>query len=440
MSDLNVLVIGSGGREHALAWALARSQQVKRVFVAPGNGGTQWPGNPSAEGWQPRAEAVNVPINAEDIPALVAFAGEQGIDLTVVGPEVALSLGIVDAFQRARLRIFGPTQSAARLESSKTFAKDFMRDVGIPTAEYGSFEDYKAACDFVNQFGKPVVVKADGLAAGKGVIVCDTPEEARTALHRIMVEREFGSSGSRVIVEERLNGPELSVLAFCDGKTVALMPFARDHKRIFDDDKGANTGGMGAYAPVPNLDPKLSDILHQEVMQRTVYAMTERGTPYVGVLYAGFILTADGPKVLEFNCRFGDPETQAILPLLNSDLAVIMLACSEGRLSEVAPQWLSGTCATVVLASEGYPGSYPKGLPISGLDYQSDQVMVFHAGTANRAGQVETDGGRVLAVSAYGDDMTAALNRAYAYIDHLHFAGMHYRRDIGRLHQQELST
>ena len=424
---LQVLVVGAGGREHALAWALARSASVAQVCVAPGNAGTEWA---QADG---RAASTNVVIQAEDRAGLLAFAREQSIDLTVIGPEVPLSQGIVDAFQAAGLRVFGPTQAAAQLESSKAFSKEFMRKYNIPTAEYGTFDEYEAARDFVATFGRPVVVKADGLAAGKGVIVCNSTEEAQAALRRIVLEGEFGAAGARVIVEERLVGAEVSALAFSDGKTVALMPFARDHKRVYDNDEGPNTGGMGAYAPVADLPPDFAEIVIKEVLKPTVRGMSEAGTPYVGVLYAGLMLTPNGIKVLEFNCRFGDPETQVILPLLESDLAEVMLSCVEGRLSEHLPQWSAGACATVVLVAPGYPGSYPKGLPISGLQQESEDAIIFHAGTVEQGGQVVTAGGRVLAVSGCGDSLAEALKRAYKGVEQIHFEGMHFRRDIGRI-------
>ncbi len=423
---MNVLIVGGGGREHALAWALAQSPFVTQIYVAPGNAGTEF------------ARSTNVPISAEDVPALLAFAQTNQIDLTVVGPEAPLSLGIVDAFQAAGLRVFGPTQAAAQLESSKAFSKAFMQRHTIPTAEYGAFTDYEEARDFVHSFGKPVVVKADGLAAGKGVVVCSTVEEADAALERIMYGHEFGAAGDQVVVEERLDGAELSALAFSDGHDVALMPFARDHKRINDGDQGANTGGMGAYAPVPDLPPDLTDTI-RHLLTQTVRSMSSEGMPYVGVLYAGLMLTPTGVKVLEFNCRFGDPETQVILPLLDSDLAAVFLACIEGKLGENLPQWRSGACATVVAASPGYPASYPKGLPISGLDAQAADTMVFHAGTARTSDQIVTSGGRVLSVSGLGETLTDALAKAYTGIERIHFDGMHYRRDIGRVHESAKS-
>ena len=424
---LSLLVVGGGGREHALAWALSRSESVSRVYVAPGNAGTAWAA--SVEG----AEAINLSISADDTPALVAFATENAIDLTVIGPEVPLANGIVDAFTARGLRVFGPTQAAAQLEASKAFSKAFMQQHGIPTAVYGSFDDYEVARDFVESFGRPVVVKADGLAAGKGVIVCDTIAEADEALQRIMLQNEFGTAGARVIVEERLSGAEVSALAFSDGKTVALMPFARDHKRINDGDEGANTGGMGAYAPVPDVPPDLGEIALSQVLELAVRGMAAAGTPYVGVLYAGLMLTPDGVRVLEFNCRFGDPETQVILPLLESDLAEIMIACTEGQLANHLPQWSSGACATVVLASPGYPGSYPTGIEIMGLTEAGTMAHVFHAGTKQDGTRVTTAGGRVLAVSGLGTSLPEALKRAYAGVAQIHFDGMHFRRDIGRI-------
>ncbi len=341
-----VLVIGSGGREHALAWALERSPQVRQVYVAPGNAGT----------------AENVPIPVDDFEALIAFARAQFIDLTVVGPENPLAAGIVDAFQAAGLPIFGPTQAAARLEASKAFAKDFMREHQIPTAAYGVFEDYAQAKAALADFGDQLVVKADGLAAGKGVLICDTRAEAEAALDQIMQQGAFGSAGTRVVLEERLSGDEISVLALCDGARCLPLRVARDHKRALDGDRGLNTGGMGAFAPTPDVPQTLVDEIVRTVIQPTVDGMAARGTPYVGVLFVGLMLTADGPQVLEFNCRFGDPETQAVLPLLQSDLYTVLMACIEGRLANIRLDWLDASCATVVLASPGYPGQLPKGL------------------------------------------------------------------------------
>ena len=434
MTKYNVLVIGSGGREHALAWALSRSARVEQVFVAPGNAGTEWPARPKAQGLQPRAAAHNVPIRADDFAALVMFARDNDVSLTVVGPETPLAAGIVDHFQAAGLAIFGPCGAAARLEASKAFAKNFMRDHHIATADYGIFTDYAQARDFIHSRSRPLVVKADGLAAGKGVLICDNAAEAEAALRTIMQERAFGAAGDAVVIEDKLNGREISLLAFTDGKTIVPMPPARDHKRALDGDQGLNTGGMGAFAPTTDIPPALVDQIVQTVMQPVVDGMAAQGTPYVGVLYAGLMLTPDGPQVLEFNCRLGDPEAQAVLPLLETDLYDILSACVAGRLSETPICWRDQSCATIVVASPGYPAACPQGLPISGLDAlaQRQDVVVFHAGTACREGQIVTAGGRVLAVTAPGSSLSQALERAYDAVGQIHFEGMQYRRDIGR--------
>jgi phosphoribosylamine--glycine ligase len=420
MTELTVLVIGGGGREHALAWSLARSPRAGHLYVAPGNAGTA-------------TVAQNVPIRSDDIAGLRRFALNNGIDLTVVGPEGPLAAGIVDDFQAAGLAVFGPRQAAARLESSKVYAKQFMRDHGIPTAAAAAFTEYDAARAYLLGLDRPVVVKAGGLAAGKGVIVCDDVRQADAALRAMLVEGQFGAAADEVLIEERLSGPEVSLLAFCDGRTVVPLVPARDHKRAYDGDLGPNTGGMGAYAPPPELDQALVSEVTRAVLEPVVAGMAAQGTPYQGVLYAGLMLTADGPKVLEFNCRFGDPETQAILPLLESDLAEIMLACVEGRLSADLVRYRPGACATVVMAAPGYPGDYPRGAPISGLaEAEATGAVVFHAGTAEAGGRVVTAGGRVLAVSATGPDLDSAVSRAYEGVAAIEFEGAHYRRDIGR--------
>ena len=424
MNSTRILVAGNGGREHALAWKLAQSPRVARVLVAPGNGGTALAGG----------KIGNVPIAADDIAMLVRLAKDENIELVVVGPEAPLAAGAVDAFRASGIRCFGPSQAAAQLESSKAFAKAFMQRHGIPTARYAVFTDFNAAIDHVHTIDYPVVVKASGLAAGKGVLLPESLSETEAVLHQIMVEQAFGAAGDEVVIEERLAGQEASVLAFSDGRNLAMMPAAQDHKRIFDGDLGPNTGGMGAYAPAPVITAELLDEVRQTVMQPTLDGMRAEGTPYIGILYAGLMLTADGIKVLEFNCRFGDPETQVILPLLASDLLQVFDACLDGTLDQVDVRWHDGAAATVVAASEGYPGSYPKNREITGLtDAEAlRDVAVFHAGTKLADdGRVLTNGGRVLAVTATGDDLAGALAQAYNGVEQIRFQGMHYRRDIG---------
>ncbi len=420
---MNILVIGGGGREHALALTLAQSAQVKTIFVAPGNGGTA-----TLE----KCKNVDIPVN--DIPALLKFAQEKQMDLTVVGPEEPLVLGIVDAFQTAGLKIFGPSQAAAQLEGSKSWAKAFMDAHNIPTAAATSFTDYREALKYVMTAPNPPVVKVSGLAAGKGVYVPDCYNDAEAALYEIFVDSKFGAN-TEVVIEEKLEGPELSVLAFCDGTSFHLMPAAQDHKRLRDHDDGPNTGGMGAYAPAPLGTPELLETLSATVFHPVLEGMANAGTPYVGVLYAGFMLTLTGPKVLEFNCRFGDPETEVILPLLESDLVEVLLACVEGRLSEVEPSWSNHAAATVVMASAGYPDKYQKGHSIYGIERANHLpgVTVFHAGTLLRQDeQLVTSGGRVLAVTGVGEDLRTALNRAYAGVDAITFEGAFWRKDIAR--------
>jgi phosphoribosylamine--glycine ligase/phosphoribosylformylglycinamidine cyclo-ligase len=435
------MIVGSGGREHALAWKLVGSSlggvrssrsgekqgeggptggtRVDRLFVAPGNGGTA-------------SIAENVPISATDIPALVSFARDRQIDLTIVGPEAPLVAGLVDAFEEAGLRALGPTSAAARLEGSKAFAKRFMIEEGIPTAVGTVFRDYGAARSYLHLQEAPIVIKASGLAAGKGVAVCATLEGAEAALHKTMVERKFGGAGDEVLIEECLRGEEASLLAFSDGKTVVPMLPARDYKRARDGDQGPNTGGMGCYAPSPYLPRHLVDEVVERVLQPAVDGMRRRGAPYVGVLYAGLMLTDDGPRVLEFNCRFGDPEAQVILPLLESDLVDIALACLDGRLHDVHVTWRSAHTVCVVKASGGYPVDYEVAKRITGVAEAEalPATVVFQAGTERKDGALFTSGGRVLAVTSVAPSLDEAREKAYGGLEHIQFEGAQYRRDI----------
>ena len=426
-----LLIVGGGGREHALAWKLNQSPEVGVIYVAPGNGGTEQMGG----------IVHNVPIATTNLPDLLRFAQEKEVNLTIVGPENPLAAGIVDQFTAAGLACFGPSQAATQIEASKAFAKQFMREWSIPTADFAIFDDYQAAHTYLKGRSEgPVVVKASGLAAGKGVFVCQTRAEAQQALAQIMEKRIFGASGSQVVIEEMLRGEEISVLAFSDGKTLRVMPPAQDHKPVYDGDRGPNTGGMGCYAPVPQADDALLKTIKDTILQPAIAGMAARGTPYVGVLYAGLILTHDGPKVLEFNCRLGDPETEVLLPLLETDFLPIADACLAGQLDRLDIHWRTGSCATVIMASGRYPGTYRKGLPISGVQEAEalPGVIVFHAGTRPENGKLLTNGGRVLAVTAVGSDLPRALARAYDGVERIHFEGMHYRRDIGRQGLQHL--
>ncbi len=418
---MKVLVVGSGGREHALVWKIAQSQLVREVHCAPGNAGIA-------------KVAKCVDISAEDIASLVSYAESERIDLTVVGPEAPLAEGIVDEFEKRGLKIFGPNKLAAEIESSKAFCKQLLRKYGIPTAHFEIFDNPDEALKYVRSHGAPIVVKASGLAAGKGSIVCKSIDEAVNAVERIMVQREFGSSGDLIVIEDYLEGEEASVMVFTDGETVKPMLPSQDHKPVFDDDKGPNTGGMGAYCPVPAIDEALFERIIETIIKPTVTAMAEERRPYKGVLYAGLMLTDEGPKVLEYNCRFGDPETQAVLPLMESDLVPILNAVVEGNLNEVEVRSSQRCCVCVVMASGGYPGKYEKGKVITGVEDAEalEDVIVFHAGTAIRDGQLVTNGGRVLGVTALGDDFPTAIKRAYEAVSRISFDGMHYRRDIGR--------
>ncbi|HEU4366439.1 MAG TPA: phosphoribosylamine--glycine ligase [Candidatus Krumholzibacteria bacterium] len=419
---MNVLVVGSGGREHALAWAIARSSGIEALHVAPGNAGTA-------------ALARNADIAVTDIDALVAFARDHRVDLTVVGPEAPLNSGIVDRFRAEGLLCYGPAAAAARLEGSKAFAKEFMLRHGIPTAAFAVFDDAARARAFARTLALPVVIKADGLAAGKGVIVATTLAEADRAIDGMIVERQFGDSGGRVVVEEFLTGEEVSIHAMCDGGSAVLLPSSQDHKRAFDGDTGPNTGGMGAIAPVPWVSEEDMRRAHATIIQPVLDGMIAEGTPFTGTLYAGLMWTRSGPKVLEFNTRFGDPETEVLMPLLADDAAALFLAAASGRL----PQDVSvrpGSAASVVIASEGYPDRYRTGIPIEGLDAPAREgTIVFHAGTRRDTdGRVVTAGGRVLAVTGWAGDLGGALQAAYDGVARVRFDGGFCRTDIGRRH------
>ena len=419
--SVTVLIVGRGGREHALAWKLAQSSRVRRILVAPGNGGTATMGG----------KVANVAIDEFDFAGLVAYARREQVGLVVVGPEAPLAAGLADVCATEGLHCFGPSQAAAQLESSKVFAKRFMKRHGIPTARYGVFTNSEDAIGHLRGAGYPVVIKASGLAAGKGVVIPATQGEAEAAVIQMLDHRIFGDAGAEVVIEERMEGPEASVLAFCDGATIAIMPVAQDHKRAFDNDEGPNTGGMGAYAPAPIVTAALLAQIRDTILMPTVRGMAAEGSPFQGVLYAGLMLTTDGPCVIEFNCRFGDPETQVILPLLGSDLLDVLEACATGTLDRIDVKWKAGSAVAVVAASGGYPGEYHKGAVISGLAEAKD-TAVFHAGTRRTPdGHTLTDGGRVLAVAGIGDNVVEARARAYAGIAKIHFDGMHYRRDIG---------
>ncbi len=436
---MRVLVIGSGGREHTLVWKISQSKLVDNIFCAPGNAGIER-----------LAECID--IKAEDISGLLDFAVREKIDLTVVGPELPLAGGIVDEFEKSRLRIFGPSRKAARLESSKVFAKELMKKYAVPTADFRIFDNPQEASKYVNQNGTPCVIKADGLAAGKGVVVCQTVEEAQKAIDSIMQERIFAEAGERIVIEDCLEGQEASIIVFTDSREIIPLASSQDHKRINDFDQGANTGGMGAYSPAPVVTDALSRQILKTIVHPTIKGLAAEGLPYKGILYVGIMITSGGPKVLEFNVRFGDPETQAILPRLNSDLAETMLATIEERLSQYKNKgrqlnWDRRSCVCVVCASGGYPGKYEKGKVISGLEEveKMPDTVVFHAGTKLKkpdpssmgtAGPQKpeyiTNGGRVLGVTGLGDTIKEAIKRTYQAIRMIHFEGMHYRKDIGQ--------
>ena len=415
---LKVLVVGGGGREHTLVWKLAQSPRVGKIYCAPGNAGIA-------------ALAETLPLGSEDLSGLLEFAWREKIDLTVVGPEAPLVAGIVDLFQSHGLKIFGPSREAAMLEGSKALAKAIMQKYNIPTASHRTFTDAEEAKAYIRRQGAPCVVKADGLAAGKGVTVAFDEETAIEAVRQVMEDRVFGDAGRAVVIEEYLEGEEVSVLAFTDGVTVVPMVPSQDHKRVFDGDQGPNTGGMGAYSPPPVYTPQVHEQVVTQILEPAVAALRQEGREYVGVLYAGLMITSSGPKVLEFNARFGDPETQVVLPRLKTDLVDVIEAVLDRRLVSQPIEWRSEAAVCVVMAAEGYPGSYPKGMPITGLENLPPEIMVFHAGTACRDGQLVTAGGRVLGVTALGEDIKTAIARAYAAVEKIHFPNCHYRRDIG---------
>ncbi|MBZ0271809.1 phosphoribosylamine--glycine ligase [bacterium] len=416
---MKILVIGQGGREHALCWKIAASPLVTQVFCAPGNAGTA-------------RVAKNLPVRADDVRGLVDAAMTHEIDLVVVGPEAPLVAGIADSFRAADIRVVGPTGDAARIEGSKAFAKELMQKAGIPTARAGSFLDYDAAVAYVDEIGAPLVVKADGLAAGKGVLICTTREEALDALVLVLRDRAFGAAGDRVLIEEFLEGEEASFIALTDGETVLPFASSQDHKRIGDGDTGPNTGGMGAYSPAPVVTPPVHEAIMERVMRPAVAAMRAEGSPFSGFLYAGLMIKDGAPKVLEFNARLGDPEAQALLARIDGDIVPALVACAEGRLSEASVAWKPGAAVCVVMASRGYPASSEKGVTIDGLDADfGEDVTVFHAGTRAENGRVVTDGGRVLGVTASGPDIRAAIDRAYAAVERISFDGARFRRDIG---------
>ncbi|MDD5069748.1 MAG: phosphoribosylamine--glycine ligase [Candidatus Omnitrophica bacterium] len=417
---MRLLVIGSGGREHCLIWKLAQSSRVSKIFCAPGNGGTS-------------NIAENVNISAEDSDGLLSFAKAEKIDLTIVGPEVPLVGGLVDLFESQGLKIFGPNKACARLEDSKAFSKTIMKECSVLTADFEIFDDSETAKEYIRSKGVPIVVKADGLAAGKGVIVCHDLDQALSAVDEIMVNKKFASSGEKIVVEQCLTGEEASLLVFTDGQTIIPLVSSQDHKAVYDQDKGPNTGGMGSYAPAPVVGDGLYKKIIDEVFRPVIEGLKRKGHTYKGMLYAGIMIDSGRPYVLEFNVRFGDPETQVLLPKLKSDLVDVMLKTIEGKLNEVTLEWDTRNCLCVVLTSGGYPGNYKKGDIISGLDQLEnlDNVFVFHAGTIkDETGRVLTNGGRVLNVVALADNLKQAQDRVYSAIDLIKFDRMHYRKDI----------
>ena len=418
---MNVLVVGGGGREHALVWKIARSPLVEKLYCAPGNPGIA-------------AHAECVDIGVMDFDALIDFAREHDIGLTVVGPEDPLAAGIVDRFEKAGLKAFGPNAKAARLEASKAFAKELMARYDIPTAAYGEFTDAEAAIDYVHAQSAPIVVKADGLAAGKGVTVARDVDSAVAAIKDAMVDGAFGPAGEKVVIEEFLEGEEASIFAFSDGKTILPLATSQDHKPLLDADEGPNTGGMGAYSPAPVVSAELYPEIEATVLRPCVEGLAREGCPYKGLLYAGLMIAESGPKVVEFNCRFGDPETQVVLPRMKSDIVPYLMACIDGTLEGMDVEWEDGACVAVVMASGGYPGAYEKGKVITGIEAAERVagVQVFHAGTKTEDGARVTNGGRVLGITANGDSIESAIEKAYSAVREIAFDGAHYRNDIGQ--------
>lgn len=415
---MKVAVIGSGGREHALAWTLAKSPSVEKLFALPGSAAMA-------------SIATCADIKVDDLQGIADYCAANGVDLVVVGPEVPLTEGLADVCQEKGLAVFGPNKAAAQMEGSKLFAKNLMKKYNVPTAAYASFTDEKSAKEYVHQQGAPIVVKADGLAAGKGVVVAQTEDEAIDAINAMMEDHIFGESGGRIVIEECMVGEEASLLAFVDGKHIVPMISAQDHKRIFDGDKGPNTGGMGAYAPAPLVTEELRQEIVTTILEPVISGLSKEGITYQGCLYAGLMITADGPKVVEFNCRFGDPETQAVLPLFEGDLAQVMMACAKSTLTPDMVHWKDASACCVIMASKGYPASSHKGDVITGLDAVADDIVVFHSGTKVVDGAYQTNGGRVLGVTAVAPTLKEAIDKAYENVEKVHFDDAQIRHDIG---------
>ena len=415
---MKILVIGSGGREHAIIWKLSQNKEISKIYCAPGNSGTA-------------LLAENVNIQATDLEGLVNFAVDTKIDLTIVGMDDPLVLGVVDVFEEKGLKIFGPSKKAAEIEGSKIFSKELMKKYNIPTAFYEAFSDYEKASEYINKSTFPIVVKADGLALGKGVYICENKADAEIALKEIMVDKKFGASGLNIVIEEFLVGTEVTVLSFCDGDTVVPMVSSQDHKRAFDGNLGPNTGGMGVISPSKIYTKELDDLCMETIYKPTVEAMKKENRKFVGIIYFGLMVTKDGPKVLEYNARFGDPEAEVVLPRLETDLLTIVNACMNGTLDKVDIKWTSGASAGIIIASGGYPLEYKKGYEITGLDMVKDAI-VFHAGVKDQDGKFVTNGGRVLCVTATGKDLEEALNKSYKEVEKIDFKDKHYRKDIGK--------